>query len=84
MRELQAELNEVNSRAAMTEQVLLRSAAAEAAEVGADVEGVTENVKLCELLPRSSRQQAQSCCMIHVHLLLLFSPLRYVWKACRL
>jgi hypothetical protein len=46
VRELQAELNEVNSRAAMTEQVLLRSAAAEAAEVGADVEGVTENVKL--------------------------------------
>lgn len=46
VRELQSELNEANNRAALTEQVLLRSAAAEAAEVGADIEGVTENVKL--------------------------------------
>ena len=46
VRALKATLAEANERAAMTEQVLLRSAAAEAAEVGADVDDVTESVKL--------------------------------------
>ena len=46
LRALTAELVEANERAAMIEQVLLRSAAAEAAEVGADVDDVTESVKL--------------------------------------
>ena len=44
--ELRSQLQQTNTRADATEEVLLRSAAAEAAEVGADVEGVTETVKI--------------------------------------
>ena len=43
---LRSALQQTNTRADATEEVLLRSAAAEAAEVGADVEGVTETVKI--------------------------------------